>query len=66
MFTRPQTQVGPCAAARILIASRSRAVARARTGNQIPYRTVPGRHRPEATTEPRPDSDMSCWPDTSR
>ena len=36
MFTRPQTQAGPRAAARILIASRSRAVALALAGNQIP------------------------------
>jgi hypothetical protein len=36
MFTRPQTQAGPRAVARILIASRSRAVALALTGNQIP------------------------------
>ena len=36
MFIRPQTQVGPRTAGRILTASRSGAAARALTGNQIP------------------------------
>jgi len=66
MFTRPQTRAGPRAAARILTASRSGAAARALTGNQIPYRTLPGSHPPEATTGPGLDPGMSCWPDTPR